>query len=73
MDKVVDELYKKIEDFEKDYDTWEKNSHKELRKYRNNLFISLGVLFLLIIPFVVGVIEWQWGTWWAVGYIPLVA
>lgn len=69
MDKVVDELYKKIEDFEKDYDTWEKNSHKELRKYRNNLFISLGVLFLLIIPFVVGVIEWQWGTWWAVGII----
>ena len=56
MDKVVNELYKQIKNFEKDYDTWEKNSHEELRKYRKKLFISLVILFLLIIPFVVGVI-----------------
>ena len=66
MDKVVNELYKQIEEFEKDYDTWEKNSHEELRKYRKNLFISLGILFLLIIPFVVGVIECHWGIFWAI-------
>ena len=66
MDKVVNELYKQIKNFEKDYDTWEKNSHEELRKYRKKLFISLVILFLLIIPFVVGVIECQWGIGWAV-------
>lgn len=64
MDKVVNELYKQIKDFEEDYDDWEKTCQKPLRRKRIIFFSSLSALFILIAPFVVGVIENKWGDSW---------
>lgn len=66
MDKVVNELYEQIKDFEKDYDDWEETCHKPLRCKRKIFFISLSALFILIAPFVVGVIENKWGNTWRI-------
>lgn len=66
MDKVVNELYEQIKDFEKDYDDWEETCHKPLRFRRKVFFISLSALFILIAPFVVGVIENKWGNTWRI-------